>query len=154
MAVDELLCALCSPSSSSLSAHVVSLTSYGREKLSLNSSRRNPNLRMISLSWITPGGVKSVFPCRNHMTMPCQYLAAYCQYIGATIVAYCHTVSISQDTSECVGLGMRPFHYICTGGNTVLHVSFLQRGSSGAGRRVHCINQTRLHLKRIISGTP
>ena len=107
LAVDELLCVLCYSSSSSLSARVVSLTSYGREKLSLSSSRRNPNLRMISRSWITPGGVKSVFPCRNHMTMPCQniaaccqyitaccqYIAAYCQYIAAYcqyIVAYCH----------------------------------------------------------------
>ena len=50
-----MLCLLCLPPSSSLSARVASLTSYAREKLSLNSSRRSPSLRMISLSWTTPG---------------------------------------------------------------------------------------------------
>ena len=68
------------------------------------------------------------------MTMPCQYLAAYCQYMAAycqyycSILSYCQYITGYQElltgNSECVGLGMRPFHYICTGSNTVLHVSF------------------------------
>ena len=68
-----------------------SLTSYAKEKLSLNSSRRSPSLRTISPSWITPG--------RGEIHLPLQELCDY------AFTMFHYIVSISQDTVS--------IHHVC-----------------------------------------